>query len=112
MHISVGFTATDLSTRCTAFELPGDIKRHQTSIECNRVMRGDIFIVKKMDTGSLGLFEMYLLSKLYLSSNVSCNKIRVKTYHAYFPPAEGGRLILSSLKYKYNYLTYAQCAQI
>lgn len=70
MHISVGFTATDLSTRCTAFELPGDIKRHQTSIECDRAMKGDIFTVKKMDTGSLRLFEIYLISKLYLSSNV------------------------------------------
>lgn len=86
MHISVGFTATDLSTKCTAFELPGDLKRHQTSIECDRGMRGDIFIVKKMDTGLLRLFEMYLISKLYLSSNVSCDKTRVMTYHSYFPP--------------------------
>lgn len=63
VHISVGHTATDLSTRCKAFELPSDLKRHQTSIECDRAMRGDKFIVKKMDTGSLRLFEMYLISK-------------------------------------------------
>lgn len=61
IHISIGHTVTDLSTRCKAFELPRDLKRYQTSIECDRAMRGDRFIVKKMDTGSLRLFEMYLI---------------------------------------------------
>lgn len=63
IHISIGHTATNLSTRCNAFELPRDLKRYQTSIECDTAMRGDRFIVKKMDTGSLTLFEMYLISK-------------------------------------------------
>lgn len=67
LHISVGNTTTDLSTRCKAFGLPGVIKRHQTTIECDKAMSGDRFIVKKMDTGSLRLFEVYLISKLPLS---------------------------------------------
>lgn len=67
LHISVGNTTTDLSTRCKAFGLPGLIKRHQTTIKCDKAMSGDRFIVKKMDTGSLRLFEVYLISKLPLS---------------------------------------------
>lgn len=48
---------TNLSTLCKVFSYPG-IRHYQTSVECKNEIRGDTIVVKKMDEGSLGLFEL------------------------------------------------------
>nr|XP_034306378.1 uncharacterized protein LOC117682577 [Crassostrea gigas] len=77
LHITVGDTVVNLSTLCKVFSYPG-IRHYQTSVECKNEIRGDTIVVKKMDEGSLRLFE---LIPIICSSNhfgPNCAKCREK----------------------------------
>lgn len=56
VHITTGDVESNLSTLCKRFSLPGIIQ-HQAALECDKEMRGDTIILKKMDEDSLRLFE-------------------------------------------------------
>lgn len=62
VHITTGDVELNLSTLCKRFSLPGIIQ-HQTALECDKGMRGDTIILKKMDEDSLRLFEFIPISK-------------------------------------------------
>lgn len=64
MHIAVGKTLLNLTTLCVAFIFPG-LQQHQAAIECINVPIGDTVMVKKIDQGSLRLFELIPISKCF-----------------------------------------------
>lgn len=51
-----------MTTLCKRFSLPGIIQNH-TALECDKEMRGDTIVLKKMDEDSLRLFEFIPISK-------------------------------------------------
>ncbi|XP_065936957.1 receptor-type tyrosine-protein phosphatase zeta-like isoform X1 [Magallana gigas] len=57
LHVTTGYTLTNSSTLCRAFHFSG-IKKYQTALECVNAIRGDTIVVKKIDEGSLRLFEL------------------------------------------------------
>lgn len=62
VHITTGDAELNLTTLCKRFSLPGMIQNH-TALECDKEMRGDTIVLKKMDEDSLRLFEFIPISK-------------------------------------------------
>lgn len=62
LHITAGDVELCLSTLCKRFRLPGIIQ-HQTALECDKGMRGDTIVLRKMDEDSLRIFEFIPISK-------------------------------------------------
>ncbi|XP_065938255.1 uncharacterized protein [Magallana gigas] len=66
VHITTGDAELNLTTLCKRFSLPGIIQNH-TALECDKEMRGDTIVLKKMDEDSLRLFEFIPISKFTLT---------------------------------------------
>lgn len=66
VHITTGDVELNLTTLCKRFSLPGIIQ-HYTALECDKGMRGDTIVLKKMDDDSLRLFEFIPISKYKLN---------------------------------------------
>lgn len=77
LHIAVGKTFINSSTLCMTFNFPG-LQQHQAAIECINATRGDTVVVKKIDQGSLRLFELIpiICSPNYFGPN--CAKCQQK----------------------------------
>lgn len=82
LHVTTGYTLGNSSTLCRAFHFSG-IKQFQTALECVNAIRGDTIVVKKIDEGSLRLFELSpislcLISKIKKSAFILFNDKQVK----------------------------------
>lgn len=66
LHVTTGNTLTNSSTLCRAFNFSG-LKQYQTALECVNQIKGDTIVVKKIDEGSLRLFELSPISLCLIS---------------------------------------------
>lgn len=71
LHVTTGYTLTNSSTLCRAFNISG-IKQYQTALECVNAIKGDTIMVKKIDEGSLRLFELSPISLCLISRIKKC----------------------------------------
>ena len=58
LHITAEDRLMSSSTLCKNITFMG-LKQHQIAVECDRTMQGDTILVRRTDSGSLRLFEIY-----------------------------------------------------